>query len=107
MKLDKKDLERIVEEEIERLAKTRESEMSDVSEDFGQDSTTSSAYKQGLKQQLAQSSDEIKGVSPRELHVIEQMNTILKAYAQKENLAGGDVMSLLKRVFKALTSKLS
>ena len=95
MKLTKETLVKLIKEEISKI--------SEQEEELGKAKGIGAGeFKTGLTKQAAKASEEFEGITNAERAVFKQATDILKKYAQVDNLAAGQAITLLKRVTEPL-----
>ena len=104
MKISKEDLKRIIKEELGAMTEQDQEEQADPQPELGAGKTTAGEMKKDLTGAGKTASSET--ITPEERDVIVQVRKIMTAYAQKNNLASGNVLSLLTKITDKMKSKI-
>ena len=94
MKLTKETLVKLIKEEMSKINEAGE-ETAELGKAKG---IGAGEFKTGLAKQASKASEEFEGITNAERAIFKQATEILKKYAQVDNLAAGQAISLLKRV---------
>tara|TARA_R110001606_G_scaffold381440_1_gene542650 strand:- start:46 stop:384 length:339 start_codon:yes stop_codon:yes gene_type:complete len=104
MKISKEDLKRIIKEELGAMTDQDQEEQADPQPELGAGKTTAGEMKKDLTGAGKTASSE--RITPKERDVIVQVRKIMTAYAEKNNLASGNVLALLTKITDKMKAKI-
>ena len=104
MKISKEDLKRIIKEELGAMTEQDQEEQADPQPELGGGKTTAGEMKKDLTGAGKTASSET--ITPKERDVIIQVRKVMTAYAEKNNLASGNVLSLLTKITDKMKAKI-
>lgn len=104
MKISKKDLKRIIKEELGAMTDQDQEEQVDPQPELGGGKSTASQMKKDLTAAGKTAAGET--ITPEERDVIIQVRKIMTAYAKKNNLASGNVLTLLTKITDKMKAKI-
>ena len=104
MKISKEDLKRIIKEEVRAMTEQDQEEQADPQPELGAGKTSAGEMKKDLTGAGKTASSET--ITPKERDVIIQVRKVMTAYAEKNNLASGNVLALLTKITDKMKAKI-
>ena len=104
MKISKEDLKRIIKEELGAMTDQDQEEQADPQPELGAGKTSAGEMKKDFTGAGKTASSET--ITPEERDVIVQVRKVMTAYAEKNNLASGNVLALLTKITDKMKAKI-